>query len=123
MAGIIKINLKEINTNEGQIITLTLQKCLDPYASCSIYVKSIRMSKSRVKTMILMDDKKAKNIQDSRFETKSEAPVMEMFKSRARYNEAEQFNSKKISFTSSPNYLKDKALSTAGFKVVKDASF
>ena len=67
MAGIIKINLKEINNNEGQIITLTLQKCLDPYASCSIYVKSIRMSKSRVKTMILMDDKKAKNIQDSRF--------------------------------------------------------
>lgn len=67
MAGIIKINLKEMNTSEGQIINLTLQKCLDPYASCAIYVKSIRMNKSRVKTMILMDDKKGKNIHDSRF--------------------------------------------------------
>lgn len=71
MAGIIKINLKEANSSEGQIITLNLQKCLDPYASCTVHIKYVKINKSRVKTMVVVDDKRSRNIYDSRFETKS----------------------------------------------------
>jgi hypothetical protein len=49
---------------------------------------------------------------------------MDIVKSRARYNEAEQYSSKKAIFNNAPStYLKEKALSTAGFKIMKDASF
>jgi hypothetical protein len=49
MAGIIKINLKDISNSEGENLTVSLQKCLDPYATCLINIKSVRINRSRVK--------------------------------------------------------------------------
>ncbi len=126
MAGIIKINLKDISSSEGQNITLSLQKCLDSYATCTIFVKSARLNKSRIKTFNPNDDKRGKYLQESKFQTKSQAPIMEGIKSRPRYNEAQNFMNKKVAITNmhSPTqgYHKQKALSTVGFKI-KDLSF
>jgi len=67
MAGIIKINLKDISSSEGQNITVSLQKCLDSYATCTIFVKSARLNKSRIKNFNPNDDKRGKYLQDSKF--------------------------------------------------------
>ena len=57
MAGIIKINLREIAGSEGESLTLSLQKCLDPYATCMLVVKSVKVHKtSRVKRGKLGDE-------------------------------------------------------------------
>ena len=66
MAGIIKINLKDINSSEGQIINQNLQKCLDPYATCSLHIKSVKLNKSRIKNTNFVDEKRNRNIYDSR---------------------------------------------------------
>ena len=49
MAGIIKINLKDISSSEGENLTISLQKCLDPYATCLLTVKSVKLNRSRIK--------------------------------------------------------------------------
>jgi hypothetical protein len=67
MAGIMRLNLKDINSSEGQTLTISLQKCLDPYATCTIYVKSVKVSKSRVKTINISEDKKSRMFQDNKF--------------------------------------------------------
>jgi hypothetical protein len=51
MAGIMRLNVKDINSSEGQVLTLSLQKCLDPYATCTLHIKSVKMNKSRIKTI------------------------------------------------------------------------
>jgi hypothetical protein len=38
MAGIIKLNPKDISSSEGQSLTVGLQKCLDQTASCLLKV-------------------------------------------------------------------------------------
>lgn len=58
MAGIIKINLKDICSSEGEDVTFTLQKCLDPYANCTILIKAVKISKSRIKKTNLFEDKR-----------------------------------------------------------------
>ena len=88
MAGIIKINLKDISSSEGQTLTLSLQKCLDSYATCTLLVKSVKLTKSKTKNINPSDEKKNRNMYDSKFETKSEAPILDGFKSRPRYNDA-----------------------------------
>ena len=60
MAGIIKINLKDIGSSEGQSLTISLQKCLDPYATCLLIVKSVKINRSRVKKGFSGDDWKHK---------------------------------------------------------------
>lgn len=45
MAGIIKLNGKNICSSEGQTITVGLQKCLDPNSSVLIKVDRVWMSK------------------------------------------------------------------------------
>jgi hypothetical protein len=52
MAGIIKINLRDISSSEGENLTISLQKCLDPYATCLLTVKSVKINRSRVKKAI-----------------------------------------------------------------------
>ena len=59
MAGIIKINLKDIASSQGDNLTVSLQKCLDPYATCLLTVKSVKINRSRVKKGLL-DDRKPK---------------------------------------------------------------
>ena len=38
MAGIIKINPKDISHSEGQSLTVSLQKCLDQSADCLLKI-------------------------------------------------------------------------------------
>ena len=38
MAGIIKLNPKDISHSEGQSLTLSLQKCLDQSANCLLKI-------------------------------------------------------------------------------------
>jgi hypothetical protein len=45
MAGIIKLNGKDICSSEGQTITVGLQKCLDPNSSVLIKVDRVWTSK------------------------------------------------------------------------------
>ena len=56
MAGIIKVGLKDIGSSEGESQTLSLQKCLDPYATCMLIVKSVKINRSRVKKGNLGED-------------------------------------------------------------------
>ena len=56
MAGIIKLSLKDIGSMEGESQTLSLQKCLDPYATCLLIIKSVKVNRSRVKKGMLGDD-------------------------------------------------------------------
>jgi hypothetical protein len=89
MAGIIKINLKDISSSEGENLTISLQKCLDPYATCLLTVKSVKLNRSGLKRSAIGEDRK-KNSNEARFESRSEAPVLDIrnFKQRPRYNEA-----------------------------------
>jgi hypothetical protein len=53
MAGIIKLNGKDICSSEGQTITVGLQKCLDPNASVLLKVDRVWANKvSKAKSMI-----------------------------------------------------------------------
>lgn len=97
MAGIIKINLKDIGYLEGQSLTVSLQKCLDPYATCLLVVKSVKTNRSRVKKGTLGGDWKLKSSNDQKFESRSEAPIMDIrnIKQRSKYNEGDSFGPKK----------------------------
>lgn len=124
MAGIIKINLKDIGSSEGQSLTVSLQKCLDPYATCLLVVKSVKTNRSRVKKGTLGGDWKLKSSNDQKFESRSEAPIMDIrnIKQRSKYNEGDSFGPKKpnLNTLASPmnSQLKEKALSMVGFRAV-----
>jgi hypothetical protein len=49
MAGIIRISFDELASSEGDNLNLSLQKCLDLYATCLITVKSVNLSRSKTK--------------------------------------------------------------------------
>jgi hypothetical protein len=60
MAGIIKLNFKDISDSEGETLTLSLQKCLDPYATCLLIIKSVKTNRSRIRKVPSGDDWKHK---------------------------------------------------------------
>jgi hypothetical protein len=70
MAGIIRMALKDISSSEGQLLTVALQKCLDPSSTCTILLRSVRINRSRAKNINIVDDKRLRPSND-RFETKS----------------------------------------------------
>jgi len=70
MAGIIRLALKDISSSEGQLLTVALQKCLDPSSTCSILLRSVRITRSRSKNVNLVDDRRFRPSND-KFETKS----------------------------------------------------
>lgn len=70
MAGIIRMALKDVSSAEGQLLTIGLQKCLDPSSTCTILLRSVRMARSRVKNSNLVDDRRLRPSND-KFETKS----------------------------------------------------
>lgn len=65
MAGIIKINLNDIATSEGESLTTSLQKCLDPYATCLFTVKSVKLNRSRVRKGTVVEDRRQKYSNDT----------------------------------------------------------
>lgn len=67
MAGIIKINLKDLSQSEGENLTISLQKCLDPYATCLLTVKSVKINRSRVKKVNHTEDWKPKHLNELKF--------------------------------------------------------
>jgi len=46
MAGIIKLNPKDISHSEGQSLTVTLQKCLDQTANCLLKIEKIYVTRN-----------------------------------------------------------------------------
>jgi hypothetical protein len=48
MAGIVKINMKDITSIFSKNQTVSLQKCLDSNATCLLVVNSVKNLKSRV---------------------------------------------------------------------------
>lgn len=65
MAGIVKINMNDIASSQGQSFTISLQKCLDPYATISFIVKSVKLNRSRVRRGTAADDRKQKYANDT----------------------------------------------------------
>ena len=55
MAGIIKLNPKDLSSSEGQSITVRLQKCLDQGANCLLKVERVWLTRSS-KAKSLMGD-------------------------------------------------------------------
>ena len=91
MAGLVRLDTQELAKSEGEHMNIPLQKCLDPYATCSLTVSTARLSKSPIKRSPINEDKRHMSMRESKFETKSEAaPFFEgakEFKSRLRYND------------------------------------
>jgi hypothetical protein len=53
MAGIIKLNPRDLSSSEGQSLTVGLQKCLDQSASCLLKVERVWLTKNtKAKSLI-----------------------------------------------------------------------
>lgn len=53
MAGIIKLNPKDLSSSEGQSLTVGLQKCLDQTASCLLKIDRVWLTKtSKAKSLM-----------------------------------------------------------------------